>query len=113
MYLVHAQLTAPPGGCLPADVARRALALARTGERVEHVTAHPHAIPNPVLGFFVVAESLFEAEELVAVMCRRLLNTHAQLRGWALLGAEVPLAASLGHGPLGPTECSSRPPDVQ
>ncbi len=113
MYLIHAQLSAPPGGFLPSDAARRALALARPGERVEHVTAHPDAVPDPVLGVFLVAESLTEAEALAAVLCRRLLNTHTALAGWGLRRAQAPLLAPLGHGPLGPPEIPSHPSDLR
>lgn len=109
MYLVHAQLSAPLGGFLPADAARRTLALARPGEGVEHVTAHPHAVPDPTLGVFLVAKSLTEAEALTAVLCYRLLNSHTCLVGWGLRRAQAPLLAPLGHGPLGPSESPSPP----
>ncbi|MFD7629962.1 hypothetical protein ACFV7Q_28750 [Streptomyces sp. NPDC059851] len=107
MYLIHAQFRAPLGGTLPADAARRALALAQAGEGVEHVTAHPYAEPHPVLGLFLVAPSLHEAEGRAAGVCRRLLREHTGMTGWALVRAEVPLLAPLGHGPLGPPESPS------
>ncbi|MEI7031262.1 hypothetical protein [Streptomyces pratensis] len=113
MYLIHARLQAPPGACLPAEAARLVLALARPGERVEHVTAHPHAVPDPVLGIFVVAESLSEAEALAEALCHRLLNTCTTLAGWGLSAAEAPLLAPLGHGPLRPPESPSNPFDLR
>ncbi|MBK3584737.1 MULTISPECIES: hypothetical protein [Streptomyces] len=113
MYLIHAQLKAPPGGDLPSDAARRALALTRPGERIEHVTAHPHAVPDPILGIFVMAESLFDAEALAAALCHRLLDTHTGLADWGLRRAEAPLSVPLGHGPLGPPESSSHPSDLR
>ncbi|MFH9132905.1 hypothetical protein [Streptomyces sp. NPDC017524] len=113
MYLIHARLKAPPGGCLPSDAGRRALALSRPGERIEHATAHPNAEPDPIIGIFVVAESLLAAEALAAELCHRLLDTHAGLAGWGLRRAEAPLLASWGHGPLGPPEASSHPSDLR
>ncbi|MFD0266803.1 hypothetical protein ACFVGY_09435 [Streptomyces sp. NPDC127106] len=107
MYLIHAQFQAPLGSTLPADAARRALALAQAGEGVEHVSAHPYAEPHPVLGLFLMAPSLREAEGRAAGVCRRLLREHTGMSGWALVRAEVPLLAPLGHGPLGPPESSS------
>ncbi|MFH9858860.1 hypothetical protein [Streptomyces sp. NPDC017202] len=80
---------------------------------MEHVTAHPHAVPDPVLGVFLVAESLTEAEAMTTVLCRRLLNSHTGLSGWGLRRAQVPLLAPLGHGPLGPPESSSPPSDLR
>ncbi|MFF5445034.1 hypothetical protein [Streptomyces sp. NPDC012888] len=113
MYLIHAQLLAPPGTTLPADAARYALALARPHEGVEHVTPHPHALPHPVLGVFLVADSLHEAEDRAAALCRRLLECHEGMAGWGLRRAEVPLLAPLGHGPLGPLESPSTPSELR
>lgn len=80
---------------------------------MEHVTAHPYALPVPVLGVFLRAESLVEAESLAAALCRRLLDSHAGLAGWGLRRAEAPLLATLGHGPLGPAESPSNPSDLR
>ncbi|MBW5482325.1 hypothetical protein [Streptomyces bambusae] len=102
MYLIHAQLRAPFGDPLPCDAARRALAAARPDDRVEHVSAHARAEPHPVLGFFVMANSLSEAEGRIAQLCLRLLREHGELAGWALVRAEAPLVAPLGQGLLGP-----------
>ncbi|AXE22962.1 hypothetical protein C0216_05385 [Streptomyces globosus] len=114
MYLIHAQFRAPSEGCaLPVDAAHRVLALARSGEGVEHVTAHPYAQPHPVLGLFLLASSLHEAEGRAAGVCRRLLREHRDMSGWALLKAEVPLLAPLGHGPLGPPGTPSTPRDLR
>ncbi|MEU8621310.1 hypothetical protein [Streptomyces sp. NPDC048623] len=102
MYLIHAQLRPPGVQFLPEDAAVRALALALPEERVEHVSAHPDALPLPVLGVFLLAGSLAEAESRAAALCRRLVERHPALAGWRLSGAEAPLLAPLGHGLLGP-----------
>ncbi|RSS57970.1 hypothetical protein [Streptomyces sp. WAC06614] len=107
MYLIHAHLRAPTGASLPYDAARRALALARPEERIEHVSAHPLALPHPVLGFYVLADSLDTAEGRVAQVCLRLLRDCHELAGWVLHRAEAPLVAPLGQGLLGPRETSS------
>ncbi|WP_424217675.1 hypothetical protein ACN20G_36540 (plasmid) [Streptomyces sp. BI20] len=114
MYLIHARLRAPSdttGSVLPVDAAARALDTARAEEAVEHVSAHPRAVPDPVLGFFVLADSLAQAEERVARVCGRLLGEHAGLRGWTLVRAEAPLLAPMGQGLLGPGGSPSAGPE--
>ncbi|GHF72303.1 hypothetical protein GCM10010218_62000 [Streptomyces mashuensis] len=91
MYLVHASLCGPPGAHLPDTVAESTLALALPHERVEHVVAHPHARPHPVLGVFLLADGLTQAEERTAELCRRAIRTCAGLGEWRLVKAEVPL----------------------
>ncbi|MGW8353113.1 hypothetical protein [Streptomyces wedmorensis] len=102
MYLIHARLQPPGAQLLPEDAAVRALALALPEERVEHVSAHPDALPLPVLGVFLLAGSLAEAESGTTALCLRLLARHPALAGWHLRTAEAPLLAPLGHGLLGP-----------
>ncbi|MCB5181046.1 hypothetical protein [Streptomyces antimicrobicus] len=113
MYLIHAQLRGPCGAPLPYGAARQALDLARPEERVEHVSAHPLAVPHPVLGFFLMAGSLSEAEGRVAQVCLRLLRESDELAGWVLHRAEAPLVAPLGQGLLGPLETSSEQSDLR
>ncbi|NML50201.1 hypothetical protein HHL19_11060 [Streptomyces sp. R302] len=99
MYLVHARMAAPGGGAtaLPSRARVRALVLgrARPEERVEHVAVHPHALPHPVLGFYVLADRLAEAEATARAVCRRVLRDCPEFDGWSLLEAEVPLMAPL------------------
>ncbi|MFE5588729.1 hypothetical protein [Streptomyces sp. NPDC056549] len=102
MYLIHAQLAAPEGSLLPCDAAAAALVLARPEEGVEHVSAHGDGPRGPVLGVFLLADSLAQAENRTAALCERLLTRHPGFRGWSLRRAEAPFLAPLGHGLLGP-----------
>ncbi|MEU9714919.1 hypothetical protein [Streptomyces sp. NPDC047976] len=90
MYLVHARLQGPPGVALPPQVKSLVHVLAREGDGVEHVTAHPRALPFPVVGLYLRAESLVEAESTGAALCRRVLE-RAEFTGWSLVLAQAPM----------------------
>ncbi|MBC3843632.1 hypothetical protein GXW82_35715 [Streptacidiphilus sp. 4-A2] len=68
---------------LPADAGAWLLADAHPQERLEHVAVHPHARPDPVLGVYLLADGLEEAEERAAAVCRRVLTFRQELRGWS------------------------------
>ncbi|MFD0122579.1 hypothetical protein [Streptomyces virginiae] len=128
MYLVHAHLQAPPGGALPPDTPSLVWAQAYLDEGLEHVVAHPCALPHPVLGFYVRAENLTAAELKAHELCRRLLD-RVEFAGWSLVRAEAPMVAlfyesllsrsgnaagavdGTVRGPLRPEEPPSSPPD--
>ncbi|MEU3605211.1 hypothetical protein AB0E83_07095 [Streptomyces sp. NPDC035033] len=98
MYLVHARLAALGGAApLPSRTRVRALVLgrARPEERVEHVSLHAHALPHPVLGLYLLADRLSEAEAAARAVCRRVLRDCPEFDGWSLLEAQVPLMAPL------------------
>ncbi|MET8629732.1 hypothetical protein ABZW30_39410 [Kitasatospora sp. NPDC004669] len=83
MYLVHAALRPPYAGApLPPDVGTLLRSLATREEAVEHVSVHPAAEPDPVVGVFVLADRLTDAERRVAELCRRAVSTAAELSGW-------------------------------
>ncbi|MFE0701519.1 hypothetical protein [Streptomyces sp. NPDC058872] len=102
MYLIHAQLVLPKDSLIPDGVAPEALRLALPEERVEHVSLHPKGPRGPVLGVYLLAESLAQAEERTASLCERLLARHPGLAGWSMRRAEAAFLAPLGHGLLGP-----------
>ncbi|MFF9853756.1 hypothetical protein [Streptomyces litmocidini] len=102
MYLIHVQLAAPADALIPDGIGAEALRLALPEERVEHVCLHPKGPRGPVLGVYLLAESLAEAEERAAVLCERLLAHHPGLAGWSPRRAEAAFLAPLGHGLLGP-----------
>ncbi|WP_448318812.1 hypothetical protein [Streptomyces sp. CO7] len=84
MYLIHARLTGPPGLELPDDLKARLRAQA-TGEiSIEHVTPHPDAQGGPILGLFVTAPSLDEAERAAKDACLRVLRSYPDLAGCGL-----------------------------
>ncbi|MCX5198630.1 hypothetical protein OOK31_32895 [Streptomyces sp. NBC_00249] len=96
MYLIHAGLRAPSGGGqLPVRAAESMLALAETDVNtpVEHVSAHAHALPDPVVGVYVLAENLEAAERAAEVLCRRAVEEVRALRGWTVTRVGAPLVA--------------------
>ncbi|GLX24169.1 hypothetical protein [Streptomyces lavendulae] len=94
MYLVHAGLRPPRDASAAVDL--RSLIRSRLGpdDGAEHVSVHPHARPDPVIGVYLRAGSLVEAEEHAAVLVRLLLSRCPELVGWTPLRAQVPLIAA-------------------
>lgn len=76
----------------------------RAGGGVEHVSAHFPLPREPVLGFWLLADTLREAETRTRNLCERALETTAELSGWTLLRAEAPLLAPAALGRLGRSE---------
>lgn len=77
------------------------LAHVRAGGGVEHVSARFPSPREPVLGFWLLAGTLREAETRTRDLCERALGDTAELSGWALLRAEAPLLAPTALGRLG------------
>ncbi|WP_405021639.1 hypothetical protein OHV05_36040 (plasmid) [Kitasatospora sp. NBC_00070] len=50
-------------------------------EPVEHVVVHHSHVPGPVVGLFMAAPSLAEAEHTALEICRRAVADHPALRG--------------------------------
>ncbi|MFE4974319.1 hypothetical protein ACFRAR_19690 [Kitasatospora sp. NPDC056651] len=94
MYLVHTALRPDaPGRVLPYGARDLLLAAARPEDGVEHLAVHRGAVPHPVLGVFLVADSLAEAERRAAAFCCHALAVEPQFTGWSLAGIAVPLIA--------------------
>ncbi|CAK7286909.1 hypothetical protein ACNFR7_04055 [Streptomyces sp. RM1] len=92
MYLVHARLLPGPGAVLPADAAVLVQQCAGPVDGVEFVVCHPAAPGGPVLGLFLLAPSLAEAEQAAERVCRRALSRHVPLRAFALLACGAVMA---------------------
>ncbi|WP_330331872.1 hypothetical protein OHS33_20555 [Streptomyces sp. NBC_00536] len=128
MYLVHARLQGPPGVALPLEARSLVRAQAVEDDALEHVVAHPRALPHPVIGLYVRADNLAAAESRAARLCRRVLERE-EFSGWSLVLAEAPMVAlfyeslltgsglaagpldGMGQGPLRPAGSSSTPSD--
>ncbi|MFD5461596.1 hypothetical protein ACFWIQ_02050 [Kitasatospora sp. NPDC127059] len=94
MYLVHVALQpGSPGRPLPHDARELLLAAIRPEDRVEHVVVHPYATPDPVLGLYLLADSLTSAERRASAFCRRALATVPPFAGWRAMTAAAPLVA--------------------
>ncbi|MCF2530037.1 hypothetical protein [Yinghuangia soli] len=91
MYLIHAQLAPCPGGALPTGTAALISAAAETDDGLEHTILHPQALPHPVLGLFVAAESLLAAEEAALRLCRRAARVVPSLAGITVVSCGAPL----------------------
>ncbi|MFF2013147.1 hypothetical protein ACFVWY_29310 [Streptomyces sp. NPDC058195] len=91
MYLIHAHFSHACRIPLPAEAAQ----LIRDGceeQGIEHAVVHPTAEGNDSLvGLFVLAGSVEEAENLAARACRRALAGHAELAGFTLASCDVRL----------------------
>ncbi|MFD9129296.1 hypothetical protein [Kitasatospora sp. NPDC059571] len=93
MYLIHVQLRPPTAGSpLPDGIAGLVHAAAAEEDRLEHVAVHAAAEPDPVIGLYLIADRLAEAESRAAVLCRRVLSA-AALHGWSVSRAAAPLVA--------------------
>jgi hypothetical protein len=97
MYLVHLHLR--PAGTSPVrdlpdriDAVFRAAARAEDG--VEHVVVHGEARPYPVLGAYLIADRLEDAEASAARVWERARASFPGLADWAVVEARVPLIAS-------------------
>ncbi|WP_224284807.1 hypothetical protein [Streptomyces sp. LS1784] len=120
MYLVHTVLRPDaPSRALPVDARGILLAAVLPGDRVEHLVVHPDALPDPVLGVYLVADSLAEAEGRAAAFCRRALAAVPAFAGWSAAGTAAPLVAPFYEhmlsdeagsaepaGPVGPPDCT-------
>lgn len=95
MYLVHVQLhPASPSDDLPADTGALVLAAAASGDAVEHVSVHASASPHPVVGLYLIADRLADAESRAAALFRRLTADGAPLHGWSPAGVGAPLVSA-------------------
>ncbi|KFG71160.1 hypothetical protein [Streptomyces mutabilis] len=92
MYLVHARFRiASPAGVpdLLTELARQSL---RVDDGVEHLSVHPHPPHQFTLGFYLLSQSLRDAEDHARRVCIRLLADAHWLPPTRLLSVGVPLA---------------------
>ncbi|MFI6725988.1 hypothetical protein [Streptomyces atratus] len=52
---------------------------------------HPGTLPHPIVGFYVHADSLKEAEAAALSLWCHASSAVAELRAWELVRAEIPL----------------------
>jgi hypothetical protein len=97
MYLVHLHLRradGSPPSPLPERIGTEVRAAAAAQDRVEHVAVHADALPHPVLGVYVVADRVEDAEASAARAWERALVRHPEFGGWLLVEARTPLDVS-------------------
>jgi hypothetical protein len=112
MYLVHLHLRrADDAGrserrgrddCaeLPPQTGSWVRAAARWGDGVEHVALHAQARPGPVLGVYLLADCLDDAEKSAARVCGRTLAARPELRCWSLVNGRTVLSTAYYEGLL-------------
>ncbi|MFI5532348.1 hypothetical protein ACIA8O_27820 [Kitasatospora sp. NPDC051853] len=94
MYLIHVELRqSAQGGELPPDTAELIRAAARPSDRLEHVVVHERVVPHPVVGLFLIADDLHQAEQRAAGLADRAVHSHPTLLGWRPGRAAAPLIA--------------------
>lgn len=93
MYLIHVHVRLPNAADLPESAGRWVRACALVEERVEHVAVHAQATPYPVLGVYLLADCLEQAEANAAHVVTRALDSEPALHGWHLVRAQAPLVA--------------------
>jgi hypothetical protein len=109
MYLVHAALQpVSPGRSLPLDARELLLATVHPEDRVEHLVLHPDAVPDPVLGIYLLADSLAGAERRTAAFCRRALAVVPQFAGWKAERVAAPLVVPFYERLLSAPACPGR-----
>lgn len=101
MYLVHLQLCRADGSpptALPAPVGPAVRTAGGGAVAVEHVAVHGDARPHPVLGVFVLADCLEDAEAGARRAWELALARNAWLHEWTLVQAAAPLVPPLLEG---------------
>ncbi|MFF3615588.1 hypothetical protein [Streptomyces sp. NPDC002580] len=91
MYLIHAHLELPSGEEPPVNIKVLVRSAIVPRDRVEHISVHPLPPSELILGFYLLAARLEEAEERTVRVCHRLLRDVPQLALARLTGAGVPL----------------------
>ncbi|MET7441920.1 hypothetical protein ACFYQQ_17405 [Streptomyces sp. NPDC005496] len=91
MYLVHAQLELSDAAQLPPGIRASVRRAIDPADRVEHVAVHPRPPRGLILGLYLLAGALEEAEERAVLVCERLLRAMPELAGARLTGAGVPV----------------------
>lgn len=97
MFLVHARFEVLSLSEVPGDISELARSALTVADRVEHLSVHPVPPRHFVLGFYLLSDSLAQAEEWATTVCRRLLEDPS-LPAARLLSVGVPLVAPLLSG---------------
>ncbi|MBL1290057.1 hypothetical protein JKV81_24840 [Streptomyces sp. For3] len=92
MFLVHVTLRPRrPEAEIPDSTAKSITLLCTGLHGFEHASVHPHALPHPVVAFYVRTESLLEAEAAARALWDHASSGLVELQDWELVRAESPL----------------------
>lgn len=97
MFLVHARFEVSESAEVPLEIGPLIRDSLVQSDAVEHLAVHPLPPRQFVLGFYLLSESLVQAEAGTEVICRRLLND-GLLPPATLLSVGVPLLPLLLGG---------------
>ncbi|MFJ8040000.1 hypothetical protein ACIRBX_05705 [Kitasatospora sp. NPDC096147] len=100
MYLVLAQLHAPPRSVMPPGAAGLFRCCARPADGLEHLTLRPDGASGPAVGLFLTASGLALAELAALAVCRRALATHPELAPFTVLSCGAALVPAYYDGLL-------------
>lgn len=92
LFLVHISLRPrQPAAQMPPSAAESIARTCAGRDGFEHASVHPGALPHPVVGFYVTAGSLKEAEAAAISLWGHASSSVAELAAWEPARAEVPL----------------------
>ncbi|MGF1427361.1 hypothetical protein [Kitasatospora sp. LaBMicrA B282] len=101
MYLVHATLRARPGSTVPGGLLASVRAQASADDGLEHAVVHPLGPGAAVVGMFLRAPRLADAERAAGLLCRRALAADPALLELELASCEAPLVGAFYERLLG------------
>ncbi|MEU5387170.1 hypothetical protein [Kitasatospora cineracea] len=108
MYLVHATFAATSNAMWPSDTADLFVNVADGAAWLHHATVHPLAGGGAVVGMFVTAPNVAEAERSVADLCELILLSVPALGDFHLVRVESPLHMAAEHGQIMPRTDAAR-----
>ncbi|MFE9976670.1 hypothetical protein ACFYRD_39745 [Streptomyces hirsutus] len=94
MYLVHARLESNGHAKLPANTLSLVTRSARPDEHLQHAVMHSDGVTGLVLGLFLLAPTLAEAEHAAVALCQRALDENAVLQRFRLVSCGVAMPTS-------------------
>lgn len=95
MYLIHVGLRAPDGVFLPPDTNAIVMSCSIPRDGLEHISVHADAEGGPVLGLYLSASGLSQAEQAAAELVSRALAKCPSLTPFTM----VTCGAALVPGP--------------
>ncbi|MFJ4337520.1 hypothetical protein [Streptomyces sp. NPDC088915] len=105
MYLIHARLRAKGEVSLPERFEEEICRQEVEPASIEHVVLHDDLPGIPVLGLFVAARNLVEAERAAETACLRVLMPEGLAASWELVTCEAAFVAEFYKRLLAGPQC--------
>ncbi|MCX4784187.1 hypothetical protein [Streptomyces sp. NBC_01264] len=84
MYLVHAELCCGAGAALPVHADRLIADAADADEGLEHVVVHEDEAAGLLVGLFILAATVEDAERLATLLVTRAVESVPELAGFTV-----------------------------